>query len=243
MNLGPGNEHEPIIGVAPSAESAAEREFVRALNASNAAASAADSFKMLSSQFEGVDGFLQPFEGFALYWLAQHWPGSGRTVEVGSFKGRSTCWLATGCRDGKRERVVAVDHFRGSAENQAGGSHEDADVVASGSTLGTMRANLEKFGLSEWVDILVGSSAEVSRGWEEPIRLLFIDGDHSYEGSSADFAAWSPHVAPYGLVVFHDVGVWPGVTKLFEELRSRETEWRTVGQQFTLGVLERCPRN
>lgn len=234
-------DQEQLTGVAPSAESAAEREFVQALNASNATISAADNYKLLSNRFEGVEGFLQPFEGFALYWLAKHWPGVGRTVEVGSFKGRSTCWLATASRDGDREKVVAVDHFRGSAENQAGGSHEDADIVASGSTLGTMRATLERFGLTEWVDILVGSSADVSRGWSQPIRLLFIDGDHSYDGAKADFVAWSPFVVPYGLVVFHDVRTWPGVTKLFEELRSRETEWRVVGQQFTLGVLERHP--
>jgi predicted O-methyltransferase YrrM len=213
------------------------------VNSPDVTGNAAKTYETLSTQFERVEGFLKPVEGFALYWLAQYWPGSGRTVEVGSFKGRSTCWLATGCRDGNREKVVAIDHFCGSAENQAGGSHEDTDIVASGSTLGTMRANLEKFGLSEWVDILVGSSAEVSRGWSQPIRLLFIDGDHSYEGALADFKAWSRHVVPYGLVVFHDVRIWPGVTQLFEELRSRETEWRAVGQHFTLGVLERRPHN
>ena len=35
-------------------------------------------------------------------------------------------------------------------------------------------------------------------------RFLLIDADHSYEGVRRDFEAWSPLVAPGGLIVFHD---------------------------------------
>lgn len=38
-----------------------------------------------------------------------------------------------------------------------------------------------------------------------PLDLLFIDGDHSYEGVSADFQLYSPLVRRGGLVVFHDI--------------------------------------
>ncbi|MGD0464260.1 MAG: hypothetical protein ABSB74_17395 [Tepidisphaeraceae bacterium] len=37
---------------------------------------------------EKIEGFLHPLEGFALYWLARHWPGNGYAVEIGSFKGK-----------------------------------------------------------------------------------------------------------------------------------------------------------
>jgi predicted O-methyltransferase YrrM len=36
------------------------------------------------------------------------------------------------------------------------------------------------------------------------VDLLFIDGDHSYEGAKNDFDTFSPLVRPGGLVVFHD---------------------------------------
>jgi predicted O-methyltransferase YrrM len=38
-----------------------------------------------------------------------------------------------------------------------------------------------------------------------PLDLLFIDGDHSYEGISSDFRLYSPLVRPGGLIVCHDI--------------------------------------
>jgi len=38
-----------------------------------------------------------------------------------------------------------------------------------------------------------------------PLDLLFIDGDHTYEGVKKDWEMYSPRVRPGGLVVFHDV--------------------------------------
>jgi cephalosporin hydroxylase len=39
----------------------------------------------------------------------------------------------------------------------------------------------------------------------EPIDLLLIDGDHSYEGAMADFQAYRPLVRPGGWIAFHDI--------------------------------------
>ena len=38
-----------------------------------------------------------------------------------------------------------------------------------------------------------------------PIDLLFIDGDHSYDGVKRDFELYTPLVADGGLVAFHDI--------------------------------------
>lgn len=39
----------------------------------------------------------------------------------------------------------------------------------------------------------------------ELLDVLFIDGDHSYEGCMADWADYGPLVRPGGLVIFHDI--------------------------------------
>jgi len=39
----------------------------------------------------------------------------------------------------------------------------------------------------------------------KPLDLLFIDGDHTYEGVKADFVNYSPLVRKGGLIVFHDI--------------------------------------
>jgi predicted O-methyltransferase YrrM len=190
-------------------------------------------------QLDHVEGFLHPLEGFALYWLAKNWPGDGPVVEIGSFKGRSTCWLAKGCQEGRRGRVVAVDHFSGSPEHQPAGTHADPDIKATGSTLQTFQRNIEHLGFKESVDVHVGDSVEVSSNWREPIRFLFIDDDHSYEATSRDYLSWSPHVVQHGLVVFHDVNVWPGVTAFYHCLSSDKQHWQEVGRFLSLGVLEK----
>ena len=37
-----------------------------------------------------------------------------------------------------------------------------------------------------------------------PVDFIFIDGDHSYEGLQGDWEAWSPLVAPQGIIALHD---------------------------------------
>jgi hypothetical protein len=38
----------------------------------------------------------------------------------------------------------------------------------------------------------------------KPIDLLFMDGDHCYEGVKADWNTCSLHLSEFGLVIFHD---------------------------------------
>jgi predicted O-methyltransferase YrrM len=37
------------------------------------------------------------------------------------------------------------------------------------------------------------------------LDVLYLDGDHSYEGVKTDFELYSPLVAPGGIIVFHDI--------------------------------------
>jgi len=47
-------------------------------------------------------------------------------------------------------------------------------------------------------------SDEAVRSWEEPIDLLFVDGDHLEAGVRLDWERWHAHVRPGGCVAFHD---------------------------------------
>lgn len=49
-----------------------------------------------------------------------------------------------------------------------------------------------------------GDANMVAKLWEKPIDLLFIDGDHSYEGVKQDTLAWEPKVIKGGTILFHD---------------------------------------
>ena len=167
-----------------------------------------------------VPGFLNIAEGVALMSLAASTFGAAAIVEVGSFKGRSTSFLAAGCHFAGRGHVYAVDHFKGSPEHQKGAHEETPEIVGAGTTLPEFKKNIAGFGLESRVTELVGSSEEIAKSWSRPIRLLFIDGDHSYAGTSDDFDAWFPFVEAGGTICMHDYqNQWylDGVTKFVDE--------------------------
>ena len=180
-------------------------------------------FLDLAEKLADVEGHLFPQEGYILYLLAQSGAGLGDVVEIGSFMGLSTCWMGLGLKNGQRTgKVYAVDHHQGSKEHRAGKKHECKVLVDEGTTFKRFRKNIEETGVADMVEPLVMSSQEAVKTWNRPIRLLFIDGDHAYDSTKADFEAWNPYVERGGYVVFHDVDSWPGVTRFFHELMNGE---------------------
>lgn len=68
-------------------------------------------------------------------------------------------------------------------------------------------------------------SNEVKKTWTLPIQVLFIDGDHSYEGVKADWDNFSPFVKEGGWILFHDCDeTSPGVVKLFDEIDLKDKQ-------------------
>jgi predicted O-methyltransferase YrrM len=175
-------------------------------------------FLKCKQRFAKIEGFLEDLEAYTLMQLAAHGQGSGAIVEIGSYMGRSTAFLAAGAKDAGRERVYAVDHFRGSPEQKAGQPFSHPVLEKDGSTFGVFQANLRAVNLDDHVVAIQASSVEAARSWKEPIRLLFIDGDHSYEAAREDWKAWSPFLGNRGYVCFHDIGRWPGVTQFYQEM-------------------------
>ncbi len=67
-----------------------------------------------------------------------------------------------------------------------------------------------------------GDSSEVAKNHAWTVKVLFIDGDHTYEGCKADIDAWYPHMAKGGVMLFHDCDASsPGVVQAVEEFVER----------------------
>jgi MMP 1-O-methyltransferase len=156
-------------------------------------------------------GFMPPEEGDALYDAAMaagaSVPGAP-WVEVGSYCGRSTVWLGAAAR-AAHTVLFAVDHHRGSEENQPGWEWHDPSVVdervGKMDTLPFFRAAVHDAGLEEHVVAVVGRSPTVARHWSTPLGFLFIDGGHGAEPARHDYEGWTPHVAMGGVLAIHDV--------------------------------------
>jgi len=156
-------------------------------------------------------GFMPPDEGDALWdaavAAARAVPGQPM-LEVGSYCGRSTIWLGDAAEQ-TGTVVFAVDHHRGSEENQAGWDHHDREVVDARvgkmDTLPFFRAAIHDAGLEASVLAIVGRSPIVAASWTTPLSFLFIDGGHGEEPARLDYEGWAPHVAVGGTLAIHDV--------------------------------------
>jgi|SRR5579859_4659802 len=158
-------------------------------------------FRRVWPLIDQSEGFLEEAEAQWLFNAALNAPSGSNIVEIGSYKGRSTCSLALGCQ-GTNKRVFAVDPFDGGPD------------LPRADSLQEFSRNLRRCGVSEYVEPIVGISVDVSKNWNKPIQILFVDGSHKYEDVVADFAGFFPHVVTGGIVAFHDVTEsWPGVLR------------------------------
>ena len=112
---------------------------------------------------EAAPGFMPLAEGLALFDAAARYSPVGPVLEIGSYCGKSTIYLAGGAR-AAGQLVVTVDHHRGSEEHQPGWEYHDPRLVdpVTGrlDTLPSLRATLAAAGLEDNVVVVVGRSAE-----------------------------------------------------------------------------------
>lgn len=139
-------------------------------------------------------------EGRLLYRLAQRCK-NGCIVEIGSWKGRSTIWLARGSQAGLNKAVYAIDPHIGTPTHEQYGNE---------ATLDEFVANIASAGVLETVTPYVTTSEEASKGWKEAVELLFIDGRHDYTSVLFDFLSWTPYLVPNGIVALHDTVGYDG---------------------------------
>jgi predicted O-methyltransferase YrrM len=163
-------------------------------------------------------------------------------VEIGSARGKSACYVGAALKQNDRGKLYAIDpHVR-----------TDWNDLDSIDTLAEMRANIKTLHLESHVEIVREMSSDAAANWSHPIDMLFIDGDHSYEGVKRDWELFSPHVSSFGVVVFHDT-IWDlrsdaryarkdmGVPAFVEELRSTGYPVITLDRDFGVSMVQPIP--
>lgn len=178
-----------------------------------------------------AQGFLSEAEGRLLYRLAKNCRGSGAIVEIGSWKGRSTIWLAFGSKDGAGKKIVAVDPHMSSPEMPQGNSFKE------------FRQNLKNAGVEEMVEPVVKTSEEAALGFRGKAEFVFIDGDHSYGHAKQDFELWFPKVEEHGVMAFHDTMLVPGPKKVVHDLVFNSRHFRNIGFVDSITFAEKVREN
>jgi predicted O-methyltransferase YrrM len=158
-----------------------------------------------------VPGHLGENEARFLGLLAACVPSRGTIVEIGSFKGRSTVMLAKVASHYGLGAIVSIDPHNSPIllDRQS-----DPEASSFQDFLNSLRAA----GVSNYVEPHLAYSTDMAASWSWPIRLLWIDGDHSYESAKQDLDGFVRHLVPLGVVAFHDaLNAFPGPIRVFVE--------------------------
>ena len=160
------------------------------------------------NKFDSIKGFLAHEEGLFLYELTKKYCLKNFAVEVGSYCGKSACYIGQACKENKTY-LMTIDHHRGSEEQQYGEEYFDPDEYNYEKeivdTLPTLLKNIQKFQFEEVILPIVNSSELASKEIENNIDLVFIDGSHTFESARKDYVSWKNKIRIGGILAIHDV--------------------------------------
>ena len=174
--------------------------------------------------------------------LARLARGSRRVVELGVYEGSSALVLLHAMPAGSE--LVLIDPY--TADTRWAALPQGVWANATATRLAVARARRRGRASVRWI---LERSQDVGRSWDGgSVDLVFIDGDHSYEGCRQDWEAWRRHVPPGGFVAFHDARAGrpgghgaPGPTRIVDET-FRQTPadgWTLVDELDALVVVRR----
>lgn len=164
---------------------------------------------------ESVPGLIPPIQGVDLLRLASTVQPYQSIVELGSYKGRSACFLAMGSKAGFRPPVYAVDPWDlpGNVTGRFG--------YANPETREAFESNVRRLHLEDIVVQVQAYSTGYAESYDGPmVGLLYIDGDHGYRSVRGDYRAWERHLAGGAHILFDDLDTPknPGVRRFVDEL-------------------------
>ena len=149
-----------------------------------------------------IPGMTDQYEGTLLFTLAVTQVTSGDIVDIGSWQGKSSSYLARASQVSGNGDFYAIDHFKGNVGSESA-------YIVNRTDLGDLERgflqNMSKLGLAGNV---VLKNMDVSSAAQElhdiQIRFLFIDGDHSYDGVTRDYSLFKDRLCQDAIVVFDD---------------------------------------
>lgn len=141
-------------------------------------------------------------------------------VEIGSYMGASSIAISSALKKG--EILNCIDIWKSNISmrpdpQQIDNKYEQNRWIDENTTLlDVFKYNTQKY--SSYINIIKGYSNEVVKLFSQnkKIDILFIDGDHSYEGVKKDWENYYPLMNKNGIVIFHDFA-WKSISRLLNE--------------------------
>lgn len=171
----------------------------------------------LADLAETVPGMVETINARFLFVLAFSQTIKGDVIEIGSWQGRSTSFIARAVELSNNGSFFAIDHFKGNVGKEDSYKVDKSDL----SDLEILfNANMRRLNLEKAVTLI---NKPVDEAYQElqnrEIRFLFIDGDHTEFGVNRDINLFYPNLLDNAIVVFDDFSKnFPGVIKVVDQL-------------------------
>lgn len=165
------------------------------------------------------DGNVRLSELAILALAASEVPRGSEIIEIGTFDGRTALNLAINAPAGISIATLDLPADQQSALEIEASERRYVDKPAPGARL--RQCGDAWRGSAARVVQLHGDSATYD--WSAHLGragLVFVDGSHAYDYAKKDSETAMRLVMPGGLVLWHDYGVWSGVTQALEELEA-----------------------
>lgn len=195
---------------------------------------------------KGIDGAILDTEGEHLAYIASLVPKTGVVVELGSHKGKSTCYIGSSLKHAGKNKVslhcvdlwtkgdINTQYSILRPERNYGQMYHSADAYR------LFNSQTARVGISYLITQHMVDTIELSEAWDTPIDFLFIDANHLYEGIHGDWENWNGFVKKGGYVSFHDYNnQWEGVQRVVDK-EVDYTKWKkiaTVNSLYTIKKL------
>jgi len=148
-------------------------------------------------------------------------------VEVGSWRGRSTAYLAVNIANSKKNiKLDAIDTWRGSAGEDV---HQNDPSVINDTLYDEFIANMEP--VKHIVNpIRMDSKEAVNLYADDSLDFVMIDAGHDYESVKTDIENFLKKVRPGGMIAGDDHSIYfPGVQRAVSELLPDAHVFQDIG--------------
>jgi len=164
-------------------------------------------------KYTEIDGWFDEWDHAGYVQVVQNY-AHGNFAEIGCWKGRSLCSIMPYLMKNQYRNIFAIDHWNGSAD-ELETSHKEA---VDGDIFSQFTENMKQAGYEGMYSALrMDSSTAASKFLDRYFNVVFIDGDHTYEGVMKDIKAWKSKVTPGGTLCGHDSHYPPVKQALNEE--------------------------
>lgn len=168
---------------------------------------------------------LSLIEGLKLCWLASL--AEHNIVEIGSYMGRSACFLAAGSKAGNKCKVTCIEPWHQRNLKFDTRSPEKLNIFAKLGIREQFDRQTEPY--KNLIIAKQGYSAQIAKAWNAPVGLIFIDGNHNE--AYTDFELWHRHIVSGGVMAFHDIN-FPHVAEQIHKIKKSQIlkNWVTINR-------------